>query len=235
MELGATVPHFLKGKTILVTGAAGFLAKVFVEKLLRTQSHIKKLYLLVRASDADVAKKRLHDEILRKDLFKVLREKWGKDFDSFISKKVTALAGDVSAVNLGIKDANLQTKLTEEIDVIVNLAATTNFDERAKLYGWPNTYVFTKAMGEMLLSHFKDNIPLIIIRPTMVTSTYKEPFPGWIEGFSFDDTNTERLRMATKENDDVGFYDLEFDPKSIDWTHYMMNVHIPGLIKNAVK
>ena len=56
---------------------------------------------------------------------------------------------------------------------------------RAKLYGWPNTYVFTKAMGEMLLLHFKDNVPLIIIRPTMVISTYNDPFPGYIEGFRY--------------------------------------------------
>ncbi|GKV53753.1 hypothetical protein SLEP1_g60268 [Rubroshorea leprosula] len=54
--------------------------------------------------------------------------------------------------------------------------------KRAKLYGWPNTYVFTKAMGEMLLGSFKDNLPLIIMRPTIITSTYKEPFPGYIEG-----------------------------------------------------
>ncbi|KAI5577668.1 hypothetical protein BDE02_09G129100 [Populus trichocarpa] len=37
-------------------------------------------------------------------------------------------------------------------------------------------------MGEMLLMHFKDDLPLAIIRPTIVSSTYKDPFPGWIEG-----------------------------------------------------
>ncbi|KAF7822602.1 fatty acyl-CoA reductase 3-like [Senna tora] len=129
MELGG-VPHFLKGKTILVTGATGFLAKVFVEKLLRTQSDIKKLYLLLRASDSDAAQKRLHHEIIRKDLFRVLREKWGGDFDTLISEKVEAIAGDVSVVKLGLEDANLQTKLVQQIDIIVNLAASTNFDER---------------------------------------------------------------------------------------------------------
>ncbi|MED6221463.1 hypothetical protein PIB30_054942 [Stylosanthes scabra] len=54
--------------------------------------------------------------------------------------------------------------------------------KRATKYGWPNTYVFTKAMGEMLLWHMKGEMPLSVIRPTMITSTYKEPFPGWIEG-----------------------------------------------------
>ncbi|RZC90085.1 hypothetical protein C5167_044713 [Papaver somniferum] len=56
--------------------------------------------------------------------------------------------------------------------------------ERAKLYGWPNTYVFTKAMGEIIISRsLKKNVPIVIARPTLVSSTYTEPFPGWIEGF----------------------------------------------------
>ena len=54
--------------------------------------------------------------------------------------------------------------------------------DRAKTYGWPNAYVFTKAMGEMLLGHLKDNVNVVIVRPTIITSTYKEPFPGWVEG-----------------------------------------------------
>ncbi|PIA58950.1 hypothetical protein AQUCO_00400069v1 [Aquilegia coerulea] len=54
--------------------------------------------------------------------------------------------------------------------------------QRARFYGWPNTYSFTKAMGEMLLGDLRGNVPLAIIRPTIITSTYKEPFPGWVEG-----------------------------------------------------
>ncbi|KAK9126672.1 hypothetical protein Scep_015518 [Stephania cephalantha] len=53
---------------------------------------------------------------------------------------------------------------------------------RARMYGWPNTYVFTKALGEMLIGDNKENIPIAIIRPTIITSTYKEPFPGWVDG-----------------------------------------------------
>lgn len=57
--------------------------------------------------------------------------------------------------------------------------------QRAKLHGWLYTYSFTKAMGEMILGHLKENLQLVIIRPTIITSTYKEPFPGWIEGVRF--------------------------------------------------
>uniref|UniRef100_A0A2N9ENJ6 Fatty acyl-CoA reductase n=1 Tax=Fagus sylvatica TaxID=28930 RepID=A0A2N9ENJ6_FAGSY len=250
---------------------------------------------------------------------------------------------------------------------------------RAKLYGWPNTYVYTKAMGEMLLGHFHQNLPLVIIRPTMVTSTYKDPFSGWIEGArtidgviaaygkgklkcflggpesildvipadmvvnamimamvahantssriifhvssslrnpmklcslrnfmfryftlnpwidkngksinfrkgivfssiakfqaymairyklplkdvyidrnrkvklvmrlaelykpyvffigSFDDSNTEKLRVAARESY-VDAHLFDFDPKCIDWEDYIMNTHIPGLIKHSMK
>lgn len=53
---------------------------------------------------------------------------------------------------------------------------------RAKKYGWQDTYVFTKAMGEMLIDDMRGNIPVVIIRPSVIESTFKEPFPGWMEG-----------------------------------------------------
>lgn len=56
---------------------------------------------------------------------------------------------------------------------------------RAMMYGWPNTYVFTKAMGEMVVGDLRDNVPLVIIRPTVITSTYKQPFPGWVEDMKY--------------------------------------------------
>ncbi|PIA58958.1 hypothetical protein AQUCO_00400074v1 [Aquilegia coerulea] len=60
--------------------------------------------------------------------------------------------------------------------------------KRASLYGWRNTYVFTKAMAEMMIWHSRGYLPLVIVRPSVVTSTYKEPFPGWIEGTRHIDT-----------------------------------------------
>ncbi|KAL9248434.1 Alcohol-forming fatty acyl-CoA reductase-like protein [Drosera capensis] len=279
MEFGS-INQFLDGKTFLVTGATGFIAKIFVEKLLRVQPNLKKLYLLVRAKDNKSAADRLKHEIVGKELFDVLRGEWGKDFDSLISQKMIAIAGDSTYENLGISDYGLREEMWKEVDVVVNVAATTKFydrydvafntntlgalhvlnfakkcekiqlllhvstayvcgektgivsekpfdmgeplrgtsqididaetklinenledlkinqasenrtkkilrdlgHQRAKRYGWPNVYVFTKAMGEMLINRFKGNLPVVILRPTIVTSTYKEPIPGWIEG-----------------------------------------------------
>ncbi|KAI4357334.1 hypothetical protein L6164_001290 [Bauhinia variegata] len=279
MEIGS-VKQFFKGKTILVTGATGILGKIFVEKILRVQPEVKKIYLLLRASNHYSAEERMYDEIIGKELFKVLKANLGGNFGSFISEKITAISGDVSEENLGIKEENLRKEMMEEIDIILNSAATTKFDERfdvamrtntmgafhvlnfakncsnlkilvhvstayvcgeseglileeplrmgqtlkefseldieyekklikeklnelkaeyanegiitskmrsfgierANEHGWPNTYVFTKAMGEMLVGHMKENLPVVILRPTIITSTYKEPFPGWVEG-----------------------------------------------------
>ncbi|KAH0635126.1 hypothetical protein KY284_037912 [Solanum tuberosum] len=54
--------------------------------------------------------------------------------------------------------------------------------ERAKLYGWHDTYSFTKAIGEMVIDSMRENIPIVIIRPSTITSSYEQPFPGWIQG-----------------------------------------------------
>lgn len=37
----------------------------------------------------------------------------------------------------------------------------------------------------MLLGKLKEEVPLVINRPTIITSTFKEPFPGWVEGIRY--------------------------------------------------
>ncbi|CAK7329344.1 unnamed protein product [Dovyalis caffra] len=105
------------------------LRTVFVEKILRVQPNVKKLYLLLRAADDKSARERLCDEVIGKDLFKVLREKHGANLHSFISEKVTPVPGDITYEDLGVKDSSLKDEMWGEIDVVLNFAATTNFDE----------------------------------------------------------------------------------------------------------
>ncbi|KAL6841165.1 hypothetical protein ACP4OV_029134 [Aristida adscensionis] len=289
----ATVAGFFKGKSILVTGSTGFLGKLLVERILHVQPDVKKLYLLVRAPDVASAKKRVQTEqkcVIGNDLFNVLREQHGSNFNSFIEEKISPLAGDIISENLGCEGSEID-GLAEELDIIVNGAATTRFCERydvalasnalgvlhllqfakqcthikmflhvstayvggvqesllmekpfktsetlqegayldidaeiqlvdnlkfdlkmqasdtssvsekeamkdlgmkrlestrnkiqTRHFGWSNVYVFTKAMGEMLLGHMRGELPVVIIRPSIVTSTIEDPMPGWIEG-----------------------------------------------------
>lgn len=48
-------------------------------------------------------------------------------------------------------------------------------------YSYPNTYTFTKAISEHILSLRRGNMPLFFVRPTIVGATLKEPFPGWVD------------------------------------------------------
>ncbi|CAF2337568.1 unnamed protein product [Brassica napus] len=280
--------QFLENKTLLVTGASGFLSKVFVERVLSLQPNVKKLYLLVRASDNKSAEQRLHNEVFEKDLFKVLRKNIGDEsLNALVSEKVVPVPGDVTLNNMGVSETNLLQDMMQETDIVVHAAATTRFDERlydvalrintfgalnvlnfakksvkaqlllhvstayvcgersgltqeipfamgdtlhgknkvdintemqlveqrlkqlveqgcseeetkhamrdlglkrAKHFGLPNTYVFTKVMGEMFLGHYRENMPIVVIRPAMITSTFSDPFPGWIEGVKTVDT-----------------------------------------------
>lgn len=50
--------------------------------------------------------------------------------NSIVSEKLTVVPGDISKENLGLKDSDLREEILSQVDVIVNLAATTNFDER---------------------------------------------------------------------------------------------------------
>lgn len=48
----------------------------------------------------------------------------------------------------------------------------------------PNTYTFTKALAEQVVDDHKDEVPLVMFRPSIVISSMKEPFPGWIDNFN---------------------------------------------------
>lgn len=68
-------------------------------------------------------------QVIGKELFGLLRAEHGKEFQSFIREKIVPLAGDIIYENFGVEGAQLR-EMTQELNVIVNGAATTNFYER---------------------------------------------------------------------------------------------------------
>src|SRR5215472_9917709 len=55
---------------------------------------------------------------------------------------------------------------------------------RAQHLGWPNTYTFTKSLGESILARHGKELPIAIVRPSIVESSERSPFPGWNEGIN---------------------------------------------------
>jgi HAD superfamily hydrolase (TIGR01490 family) len=54
---------------------------------------------------------------------------------------------------------------------------------RAASLGWPDAYAYTKALGERALLQNRGDVPVTIVRPSIIESSWLEPFPGWIRGF----------------------------------------------------
>ena len=304
---------FLSERTVLLTGSTGFLAKVFLEKLLWEQPDVRKVFLVIAPRGAQTAEDRLAKEIIAAPLFDRLRARHGADFEAFARAKLVPVAGDLGVDGLGLSP-EAASAIEKETDVVVHSAATTTFDERfdvavnintlgprrvlalakrcenlkvmchvstafvnglrvgpaaerafrvgdsvavelaerkkkrdtfsargasldaakppaaaakgkgvdpyeeialafaeaeacdraesgegassrmtrlgsarARANGWQDTYVFTKAMGEQILSAERDDVPLVIVRPSIVEGALLEPFPGWIEGVRMAD------------------------------------------------
>ncbi|KAJ6968229.1 hypothetical protein NC653_036240 [Populus alba x Populus x berolinensis] len=286
MQDGIGIVKYLRGKGFFISGATGFLAKVLIEKILRTMPDVGKIYVLIKAESKEAAITRLKNEIINAELFKCLRQTHGKSYQAFMLSKLVPVVGNVCESNLGLEE-DLADRIADEVDIIVNSAANTTFDERydvaidvntrgtchlmsfakkcqklklflqvstayvngqrqgrimekpflfgdciarenliisestprfapaldiehelnlasdskeafqenevaqkmkelglerARKYGWQDTYVFTKAMGEMVVDNMRGDIPVVVIRPSVIESTCKEPFPGWMEG-----------------------------------------------------
>ncbi|KAL1432937.1 hypothetical protein MTO96_001925 [Rhipicephalus appendiculatus] len=60
------------------------------------------------------------------------------------------------------------------------LAALTPQLLRAK----PNTYVLAKFLSESLVAEEGGDLPVAIVRPSIVAASWKEPFPGWVDALN---------------------------------------------------
>lgn len=49
---------------------------------------------------------------------------------------------------------------------------------------FPNTYTFTKNIGEKLLKKHRGDVPLVVIRPSIIGASYAEPYPGWVDAIT---------------------------------------------------
>ncbi|KFM76183.1 putative fatty acyl-CoA reductase, partial [Stegodyphus mimosarum] len=292
------VAKFYGDRSILITGATGFMGKVLVEKLLRSCSSIKTIYLLLRPKDGQEPKQRL-DELLKaknmRRVFPLLSQSihsqasieyscnsnkafcshidslkaqvvcaksgyWVRKYHEIFERvkneqpstisKLVAIHGDLTLPGLGISpsDVNL---LISNVSIVFHSAATVKFDEPLKrsvdmnvlgtrrlvelchkmthlealihvstaycncdreqvdevvypppvppqkivdtiewmdedlvgvltphlIRGRPNTYTYTKALAETLLIEESGALPVAIVRPSIVTAAWKEPYP----------------------------------------------------------
>ncbi|XP_078050384.1 putative fatty acyl-CoA reductase CG5065 isoform X2 [Augochlora pura] len=61
--------------------------------------------------------------------------------------------------------------------------STISMLEKRLLGNHPNTYTFTKHLAEQLIISKAGNMPVAIIRPSIVGAARKEPYPGWVDNY----------------------------------------------------
>jgi long-chain acyl-CoA synthetase len=126
------IAELLKGKTIFITGATGFLGQPLVEKILWVAPEVKRIYVLIRpkrqlGGRVLTAQQRLERELFNSSVFERTRGRHGEELEDFLQEKIVAIAGDISSENLGI-DPETLAKLYREVDIVFNSAAVVSFD-----------------------------------------------------------------------------------------------------------
>lgn len=227
---------FYSGRSILITGATGFIGKVLIEKLLYSCPDLDKIYLLIRSSKGRSPHDRLVDMIEQKP-FNIRLKK------EFVLTKLVSVDSDLALEGLGLSD-EIKSKLIAEVSIIFHVAASVKFEAplevnmrhnvlatkellefacsfknlacfvhvstaysncqllhiEERVYHMevpddpmalkvtnemidnrPNTYTYTKAMAENVANQYANRINVVIVRPSIVMSSLKEPAEGWVD------------------------------------------------------
>jgi long-chain acyl-CoA synthetase len=171
-----TLEQVLRKRRIMITGATGFLGKVFLYVLLRSHPEIDRIYLLIRG-DRRSALNRMRREVLDSPAMGPLREHLGSRFDRYVEQKLHVLPGDITEEGLLTDEAGAPKR--GELDAVVHCAGMVNFEaslEKAlavNTIGVRNVLEFCRKHGAAMLhistcyvagdadgNRFEDEIPI---------------------------------------------------------------------------
>ncbi|XP_049839903.1 putative fatty acyl-CoA reductase CG5065 isoform X4 [Schistocerca gregaria] len=166
LQKGTPVQRFFRGRCVLVTGATGFVGKVLLEKLLRSYPDVDTVYALLRPKKGIGVQQRLQD-ILSKPAV------------------VHTSTAYVQCVRRQMRECVMEPPMTaaEFLQLCDSIKEDTG-DLRRFLGSYPNTYTFTKAVAEHLIQQEFSDLPVAIVRPSIVVATMAEPFPGWVDSMN---------------------------------------------------
>ncbi|KAL0103232.1 hypothetical protein PUN28_017512 [Cardiocondyla obscurior] len=127
-----SIPTFYAGQSILLTGATGFMGKVFIEKVLRTCSDVREIFLVIRPKKGLSVNQRL-EKILHLPLYERLRNE-----RPFSFQKLIPISGDATEKGFGLSASDRQ-MLIERVTIIVHGSASVRFNNTLQFAIFTNT------------------------------------------------------------------------------------------------
>lgn len=121
-----SVSESLRGKSVLLTGGSGFLAKVWLAMALMKFPDMGKIYLLIRKKKGASAKDRFREILNSSPALSPLHRAREGELESFLSRRLVILEGDVQEKDYGVSEANFQ-KLKGQVDFLLHCAGLVHF------------------------------------------------------------------------------------------------------------
>jgi long-chain acyl-CoA synthetase len=110
-------------------------------------------------------------------------------------------------------EGDLKLAVARERKLWMNQILTELGMERADHWGWTNTYTYTKSLGEQLILADR-TVVSTVVRPAVVESSVRYPFPGWNEGFN---TTAPLVYLMYKGHRTVPATDVALDVIPVDF------------------
>lgn len=114
------------GKHVLITGASGFVGKVWLAMALTRVPDIGRIYVLIRGKGRG-AKERFERIVSESMVFRPLHEKHGPELGRWVSERVEVVSGDLGLPGLGIAP-EVAERLHGDLDLVVNCAGLVEFN-----------------------------------------------------------------------------------------------------------
>ncbi|HWB78737.1 MAG TPA: SDR family oxidoreductase, partial [Nannocystaceae bacterium] len=121
-----SIRETLAGKHILLTGASGFVGKVWLAMVLQHFPQIGRVYVLLRGKGRGV-RERFEKIVNESPGFKPLHDAYDGRMNEFVSQRIEVIGGDVSQPGLGI-EPEIYGRLLRDVDVVINFAGLVDFN-----------------------------------------------------------------------------------------------------------
>jgi long-chain acyl-CoA synthetase len=115
------------GKHVLLTGASGFVGKVWLALMLERAPEIERIYVLLRSKSLVSARSRFEKIVNGSPVFGPMHERLGAAMSDFIADKVEVIDGELSEPNMGLPDS-ITRRLLRDVDLVVHCAGLVDFN-----------------------------------------------------------------------------------------------------------